>query len=187
MGQLTADVTISLDGYVTGAHPSPTDEAFARTGAVIVDQDVFRTWTAESSPLIDISLTPPAASGGTGTGDALHQPVFVLFDTPRRPFVTPSGTIFHFVPNGLVEAVRQARSAAGFRDMVLAAGTGTVQQAVLDDLLDELRLHIAPEVLGSGTRLFSRLGEEYVVWDASLLSGDSGTVHLTVRLRDEAA
>ena len=64
------------------------------------------------------------------------------------------GTTFTFVPDGIESALDQARAAAGDRDVAIAGGAGTVNQYLAAGLLDELRLHVAPIVLGAGERLF---------------------------------
>jgi dihydrofolate reductase len=63
------------------------------------------------------------------------------------------GTTFTFVTDGIESALKQAR-AAGDRDVAIAGGAATVNQYLAAGLLDELRLHVAPVVLGAGERLF---------------------------------
>jgi dihydrofolate reductase len=47
-----------------------------------------------------------------------------------------------------------ARSAAVHGDVVIMGGGDVIGQALEQDLVDELRLHLAPMVLGGGTPLF---------------------------------
>jgi dihydrofolate reductase len=68
------------------------------------------------------------------------------------------GTTFHFVTGGIVEALDRAREAAGDRDVAIAGGAATVNQYLAAGLVDELRLHVAPVVLGQGERLFEGVG-----------------------------
>jgi dihydrofolate reductase len=60
---------------------------------------------------------------------------------------------FTFVSD-LVTAIDQARSAATHGDVVIMGGGDVVGQALEQGLVDELRLHLAPMVLGAGTPLF---------------------------------
>jgi dihydrofolate reductase len=69
------------------------------------------------------------------------------------------GTVFTFVTDGIESALRQAKAAAGDRDVAIAGGAQTVNQYLAAGLLDELHLHIAPVVLGAGERLFDNVGD----------------------------
>jgi dihydrofolate reductase len=60
---------------------------------------------------------------------------------------------FTFVSD-LVAAIDQARSAATRGDVVIMGGGDVIGQALEQGLVDELRLHLAPMVLGGGTPLF---------------------------------
>jgi dihydrofolate reductase len=51
-----------------------------------------------------------------------------------------------------------AREAAGEKDVAIAGGAATVNQYLAAGLIDELRLHVAPVVLGQGERLFEGVG-----------------------------
>jgi dihydrofolate reductase len=83
----------------------------------------------------------------------------VLTHHAREPVAMEGGTTFHFVTDGIESAVAQARAAAGDRDVAVAGGASTVQQAIAAGLLDELALHVSPLVLGRGERLLENLGD----------------------------
>ena len=72
----------------------------------------------------------------------------------REPLELEGGTTFHFVTDGIESAVRQARAAAGEQDVLVAGGGAAVQQCLAAGLLDEIQVHVAPVLLGSGVRLF---------------------------------
>jgi dihydrofolate reductase len=63
------------------------------------------------------------------------------------------GMRFTFVSD-LVTAIDQARSTATHGDVVIMGGGDVIGQALEQGLVDELRLHLAPMVLGGGTPLF---------------------------------
>ena len=65
---------------------------------------------------------------------------------------------FTFVLTGPATAIEQARTAAGDRDVLVMGGGALVGSCLRDGLLDELRLHLSPEVLGAGTPLFDGVG-----------------------------
>ena len=48
----------------------------------------------------------------------------------------------------------RAGKAAGSRNVSVAGGASTVKQYLSAGLIDELRLHVAPRLLGAGERLF---------------------------------
>lgn len=66
------------------------------------------------------------------------------------------GTTFHFVTGGIDGAPERARAAAGDQNVAIAGGAATVNQFLNAGLIDELRLHITPVLLGRGERLFER-------------------------------
>jgi dihydrofolate reductase len=69
------------------------------------------------------------------------------------------GTTFNFVTDGIESALAQALKAAGSKDVAIAGGAQTVRQYLSAGLIDELRLHIAPIVLGAGERLLDGLAK----------------------------
>jgi dihydrofolate reductase len=85
--------------------------------------------------------------------------VFVLTHHPRAPLAMEGGTTFHFVTDGLAAALALAQAAAGDRDVAIAGGASTVQQALRAGVLDELHLHVVPVVLGAGERLLDDVGD----------------------------
>ncbi len=95
--------------------------------------------------------------GWWGDEPPYHVPVFVLTHHPRQSLRMAGGTVFHFVTQGLHEALQQARAAAGTADVRLGGGAATVRQGLAAGLIDELHLAIRPVLLGSGEPLFSGL------------------------------
>ena len=89
-----------------------------------------------------------------------HTPVYVLTHTQREPWVRPGGTTFYFVNDGPESALRQARDAAGERDVRIAGGADVIQQYLNMGVVDELEIALAPVLFGSGRRLFENLHEE---------------------------
>ena len=100
---------------------------------------------------------------------------------PREPVAMQGGTTFTFVTDGIESALAQAREAAGDGDVAIAGGAATVNQYLAAGSIDELRLHVAPVVLGAGERLFDGVGafdlERVDVTATELVT------HLTYRVR----
>ena len=64
-------------------------------------------------------------------------------------------TTFHFITDGRDAALDRARAAAGERHVAIAGGAATVSQYLAAGLIDELRLHVVPVLLGAGERLLA--------------------------------
>jgi dihydrofolate reductase len=95
--------------------------------------------------------------GWWGSNPPYHVPVFVLTHHARKPIEMEGGTTFHFVTEGIEEALRRAKQAAGAKDVRLGGGTETIRQYLRARLVDEMHLAISPVLLGSGEHLFSGL------------------------------
>jgi dihydrofolate reductase len=61
-----------------------------------------------------------------------------------------------YVTDGIVSAMKQAKAAAGDRNVYVQGGY-TPQQALEAGVLDEVQIHLIPVLLGSGRRLFDVL------------------------------
>lgn len=134
---------------------APEMAAITDAGAFIMGRNMFgpvrgpwETWDVEGKG---------PWRGWWGGNPPYHAPVFVLSHHARDPLVMEGGTTFSFVTNGIEAALAQARTAAGGRDVAIAGGAATVNQFLAAGLIDELRLHLAPVVLGAGERLFAGL------------------------------
>ncbi len=95
--------------------------------------------------------------GWWGEDPPFHAPVFVLTHHAREPIKMEGGTTYHFVTDGIESAIAAAREAAGDKDVLIAGGAATVQQAIAAGLLDELLVHQVPLLLGGGESLFAGL------------------------------
>lgn len=167
--RVIADITVSLDGYVTAPGAGPDfglgiggeplhnwvfkgddvdaavlEEATNRGGAVVMGRNLF-----------DVIDGPHGWNNemGYGARHAAQPPFFVV--THRGPPPSQRLTLdFTFVDKPAI-AVERARLAAGERDVVVMGGGSVIRQCVLDGLVDELLLHISPIVFGGGTPLFT--------------------------------
>ncbi len=81
------------------------------------------------------------------------MPAFVLTHRPHDVVVKGEVT-FTFVTEGIESAIAQARTAAGENKVHVMGGASVIQQALKAGLVDSLHLHVAPIILGAGTRLF---------------------------------
>ena len=90
------------------------------------------------------------------------------------------GTTFTFVTDGITSALAQAREAAGDAGVAIAGGAQAVRQYLSAGLIDELRLHVVPLVLGAGERLFD--GGSDVTLEPLEVSGTGLVTHLSYRV-----
>ena len=176
MTKVIADISMSLDGYVTapgvdqehglgvggeGVHGwvleeprSPVDEevlarSFARTGAVVMGRRLY-----------DIVDGPNGWNDDVGYGHDQNQsaapPCYVVTHEP--PAQVRLASRFRFVTEGVAAAIDQARATAGDKDVVVMGGANVIDQSLAARLVDELRIHLSPLLLGDGTRLFGLAG-----------------------------
>jgi dihydrofolate reductase len=93
--------------------------------------------------------------GWWGENPPYHTPVFVLTNHARPPITMDGGTTFHFVTDGIHDALQRATSAAKGQDVRLGGGVATLQQYLRAGLVDEMHVAIAPVLLGLGEHLFA--------------------------------
>lgn len=116
---------------------------------------------------------------GYGAGIAGTPPFYVV--SHSVPDNVRLGLRFTFVTDGLEAAIDQARTAAGTRDVFVMGGGDVVRQCVDGGFADELRIHLAPIVLGSGTPLFVGSDRRQLVQRSVRVS--PAATHLTYGLK----
>lgn len=120
---------------------------FDNIGAWILGRNMFAT---SRGPWVDDGW-----QGWWGDNPPYHVPVFVLTHHPRPPLQMQGGTTFHFVTGGIEDALAQAKTAAGGKDVRIGGGVHTIRQYLLAGLIDELHLAISPVLLGAGENLLA--------------------------------
>ncbi len=119
-------------------------------------------------------------SGAWGGTPPLGVPTFIVTHRVPQEWVR-EGSPFTFVTDGVASAITQARQAAGDKD-VGVGGTTIVQQALLAGLIDNIRIHLAPVLLGAGIRLFDRLGPDPIALESTGVIEGTGVTHLQFRV-----
>ena len=182
---------MSLDGFVTGPDAGP-ENGLGNGGEPLhawvfggdpVDAEVLRSSTEATGAVVmgrrlfDVVDGPQGWNEeiGYGAGHAATPPFFVVTHAP--PSEVRLGLDFTFAAD-LAEAVDGARAAAGDRDVFVMGGGDVVRQVVETGLADELRIHLAPVLLGAGTPLFGTTRVE-LVQTSSVASAYA--THLTYR------
>jgi len=142
-----------LEGGETGVESKLVEESLRQTGAVVMGRRMF---SGGSGPWEQ----DPNADAWWGDDPPFRVPVFVVTHHARQTVEKQGGTSFTFVTDGLEAAVERARAAAGERGVSVAGGASIVQQCLAAGLVDEIQLHVAPLLLGSGVRLFEAAGPQ---------------------------
>ena len=171
MTRVVADISMSLDGYVAGPNASLANglgdggeplHDWAVGSDDPVDAEMLRSATESSGAVVmgrnlfDIVDAPGGWNDemGYGAGLAASPPFFVVTHEP--PAHVRLGLDFTFVTDGPAAAIDRARHVVGDedKDVVVMGGGDLIGQCVSLGLVDELRIHLAPVVLGGGVRLF---------------------------------
>ncbi|POH69982.1 MULTISPECIES: dihydrofolate reductase family protein [Cryobacterium] len=173
MTPVTCDITVSTDGYAAGPNQSlenPLGEGGMRLHRWALEQPAENA--AQLAAILEAGAYIMGRNMfGPGRGEwddewtgwwgdePHHAAVFVLTHYPRAPLVMAGGTTFTFVTDGIESALEQARAAAGELSVAIAGGASTVRQYLAAGLIDELRLHIAQVVQGTGEPLLEGLDD----------------------------
>lgn len=167
MGKVAIDISMSLDGYVSGPNDRP-DEGLGDKGDLLHDWYLDRT--DDDSALIENEENTLAVLvcgrrtydnslkywGGKGPhGD---MPTFVVSHGVHEEGLA-EGKPFTFV-NSIESAHDQAKKVAGDQDVRVMGGADVPQQFLKAGLVDELTIHLVPVLLGGGQRLLDNLGPD---------------------------
>jgi len=140
---------VGEEGGSTGVDEQYAQRSMAGFGAFILGRNMFGPirgpWPDETW------------KGWWGDNPPYHAPTYILTHHARPSIELEGGTTFHFVTDGIESALRQARAAAGRKDVKIGGGVDTVRQYLRAGLIDDMHLALAPVVLGQGEALFPGL------------------------------
>jgi len=163
------------EGGETGIDEDFAAGSFANLGAWILGRNMFGP---VRGPWPDDSW-----KGWWGDTPPYHVPVFVLTHHARPPIEMKGGTTFHFVTDGIDSALRQAREAAGGKDVRVGGGVATVHQYLRRRLIDDMHIAVSPLLLGSGESLFAGIDLAALGYACTEQVGSSRATHFTVTKR----
>ncbi|MEU8423232.1 dihydrofolate reductase family protein [Micromonospora sp. NPDC048835] len=159
------DRAVAADGVTpVGVDAAQVRERHATTGAVVLGRRTFDVG-------VDLWQDTP-----------FPVPCFVVTHEPRDP-MTMKSDVFTFVDDGLQSALRQARHAAGDRDVLIMGGPTLGGQFVRAGLVDEIHIQLVPVLLGAGTRLFDHLGTDHVDLERTAVIESPHVTHLRFNVR----
>jgi dihydrofolate reductase len=109
------------------------------------------------------------------------RPCFVVTSRAHEPVVR-GGSRFEFVTGGVVEAVLRASAAASAASVCILGGADVARQALVADLVDEVRLHLVPVLLGEGVRPFPEARTQRVELEPLGVAQGARATHLQYRV-----
>ena len=124
--------------------------------------------------------------GWWGDNPPYHVPVFILTHHARPPVEMEGGTTFHFVTDGVQDALDRAREAANGMDVRVGGGANTIQQYLRAGLIDEMHVAIAPILLGRGERLFEGVDSRALGYDCVEHVASEKATHVVFRRQVKA-
>ena len=184
MSKVILGITISLDGFVND-----------RTGSVAALYPDLADWRETSLGKESVQNTGAVVMGRNSyamsedpdwfAGNYEYQvPIFVLTHNPpeKMPKQTDELT-FTFVTDGIESAIRQAKAAAGDRDVNIIGAPSTARQCLEAGLADELHIDVMPVLLGEGSRLFEeRNTQQRQLERLKVMELPGGRTHLRFRV-----
>jgi dihydrofolate reductase len=189
MGKVIFDISMSLDGLITGANARP--EAGLGDGGERLHDWGFNSGDPRNREVMEWYATTGAnVFGRTGydhsiinwgadgpTGAARVPTVIVSHSVPQD---VPDGGVYTFV-DSVEAALETARKLAGAKDIYIT-GADVAQQFLKRGFIDEISIHLVPVLFGSGTRLFERLNSEHVSLEIIEVIQTAEAIHLRFRV-----
>lgn len=182
------EISISLDGYVTATDPR-LDEPMGDGGQVLHewafgDDERSTDVLADSQATVGASIagrrtydTSIESWGADGPASDARTPTIIV--SHSQPDDVPAGGVYTFVSSPR-EAVATAQRIAGDKDVdVFSASIGG--QLLRAGLVDELRIHLVPVLLGAGTRLLDDTGGHIRLEPTGIIEGSRAS-HLRYRV-----
>ncbi len=157
----------------TGIDEDFTTRGFRDIGAWIMGRNMFGPIRG---PWPDMNW-----KGWWGDNPPYHTQVFVLTHHPREPIAMEGGTTFHFVTDGILSALEQARDAANGLDVRVGGGVETIRQYLRAGLIDEMHIALAPVLLGSGEPLFSGIDLPSLAYHCAERTCSPNATHLIIK------
>jgi dihydrofolate reductase len=192
VGKVLFDISMSLDGFITGANPRP-EAGWAGLGeggerlhdwgfksADPRNREIMAGYTTVGAILVgrttyDLSIPNWGADGPTG---AARTPTVVV--SHSVPQDIPTGGVYTFV-DSVEAAFETAKKLAGDKD-ISTTGANVAQQLITRGLIDEISIHLVPVLFGSGTRLFEGLDSEHIELETIEVIETAEAIHLRFRV-----
>ncbi|GAA2268745.1 dihydrofolate reductase family protein [Glycomyces scopariae] len=192
MGKVVMYASVSVDGFIAdeGDQPGPLFD-WLLSGDVPLDESGFVKVSQTSYDYIKpywdaIGVTIAGrhvfdlTNGWDGVPPAGIDHVVVVSHRGRPEGWFPEAP-FHFI-DGIEAAMAKAQELAGDRIVEVAAGD-VGGQMLAAGLVDEVRMDVAPAVLGSGKRYFGSVDAQHLLEDPAEVIQGSRILHLRYPVR----
>ena len=177
------EITISIDGFVAGPDVSKT-LPMGRNGIRLHDWIFAGNTDADKKIMMDNMKDYGAVVVGGNTYRVAIEEAW----EGVSPFVVPALVVMNKIPdkkvdgfiyitNGIVSALEEAKKLANKKSVWLMGGARVVQSFLKEGLVDEMRLHLAPVLLGKGLRLFDQVSE-LTEWERISVTETPAATHL---------
>lgn len=193
MGKVVTGISMSLDGFIAG----PNDDVqhlfkwyfSGNVGIPVQNGRMTLKVSPQSASVLEEAIRTNGAmvtgrrnfdGANAWGGNPPFVPTVVLTHNVPQEWVK-AGSPFIFVTDGIESAIRQAKQAAGDKNVAVATPSIT-QQCLKAGLLDEIHVDLVPVLLGQGIRLFEQLGIEPVELESTQVIEAPGVTHLTFRV-----
>ncbi|WP_024935022.1 dihydrofolate reductase family protein [Actinomadura welshii] len=192
MGKVVMSASVSVDGFIAAEDddPGPIFEWLVSGDVPLDDSGVLKVSQASydhTRPYWDeIGVTIAGrhvfdiTDGWDGTPPSGVDHAVIVTHRPA-PEGWDSQAPFHFV-DGIEAAAAKARELAGGRTVEVAAGD-VGGQMLAAGLVDEVRMDVAPVVLGSGKRYFGSIRGQHLLEDPDVVIQGNRVLHLRYRVR----
>jgi dihydrofolate reductase len=182
MGQVVLDMTMSLNGCVSG--PGDTDAGlhdwyFSPTSGA--DQVIAETIRTTGAMVMGRRTYDMGASQG-GFKDNPYQVDHVVLTHQSPSEVAEGNTSFVFVTDGIKAAVARAKSAAGDRNVVIGGGATIARLSLDAGLVDQIKLAVVPVVIRDGLPLFEGLDVDLKLAAGPVNASTPDVTHLTYKV-----
>ena len=199
MAHVFLEMSMTLDGFTAG-HGASIDHPLGIDGECVhewirnsvfhgaVPSDDARAAMFESTGAFVIGRRTFDVGEGPWGDDPVFQgrPCFVVTSRERDPYER-GGSRYEFVTGGVGAAVERASTAASAASVCIMGGADVARQALSANLVDEVRLHLAPFLLGGGTRLFPDASEHRIDLGPTSVEQGALATHLRYRVLRTAA
>ena len=185
MAIVICDISVSLDGYVTGPNDSRenpfgdgahTLHDWLSDAATNADRALLRDYVDGTGAIVMGRRSFDKNEGDGGWGEAGPLGDTPSFEVTHRPPERQHPPVFTFVTDGVEAAIAQAKKVADDKAVGLHGAT-VMQQALPLGLVDEFRLHVIPVLVGGGTPLFAEL-DQAISLQRTAMVATPGATHL---------
>lgn len=167
MGKVFLSITMSIDGYTAG-------RAITQENPMGINGQLLHRWLFNDKQKEDEAIAADMFKncGAVILGSRTYLTAIDGVWESQSPFPVPALILssqkinvkegFTVINDGIQAAISRAQTIAQGKDVLVMGGANVAQQFLAAGLLDEVHIHIAPVILGEGTRLFEKENNQLI-------------------------